>query len=108
MPRSVRTSPRRCAATPFFKLILTHNYLRWTLSGKMMVSGVLTPKVLHTIAWGCLLLATPGSHRDASPPRVAAEKTRQPWAMVHNAFGVDSVQQGEIWNMISPGGEGEQ
>jgi hypothetical protein len=71
-----------------------------------MASCVTTSKVLRTVAWGCLPLATPGGHRDAPPPRVAAENTRQPRAVVHNAFGVDSVQQGDIWNTISLAKEG--
>jgi hypothetical protein len=66
-----------------------------------MARCVTTPKVLRAIAWRCLPLATPGGHRDAPPPRVAAENTRQPWATLHDAFGVDSVQQGDIWNTIS-------
>ena len=54
---------------------------------------VFTPKALRNIAWGCLPLATPGGYNGASPPRVAAEKTRQPWAMSHNAFGIALVSR---------------
>ena len=42
--------------------------------------------------WSQQLQAS-GMHHEpilgANPPRVAAEKMRQPWAMVRNAFGVD-------------------
>ena len=54
-----------------------------------------TPKVLRTIAWGCPLLATPGRQRSAHSPWVAAEKTRQPRAMLRNAFGVGPCPEGE-------------
>jgi hypothetical protein len=36
-------------------------------------------------------MAAGGGERDAPPPRVA-----NGWATVHNAFGVDSVRQGEM------------
>jgi len=50
-----------------------------------------TPEVLRTIAWGCPPLATPGGQRCAPQPKVAAEKRRQPWAMMRNAFSVGVV-----------------
>jgi hypothetical protein len=50
---------------------------------------ILTPKALRNIARGWRLCAYPG--RSVPTPRVAAEKTRQPWAMSHNAFGVALV-----------------
>ena len=49
---------------------------------------VLTPKALRNIARGWRLCAYPGR---PLAPRVAAEKTRQPWAISHNAFGVALV-----------------
>ena len=50
---------------------------------------VFTLKALRNIARGWRLCAYPG--RSVLTPRVAAEKTRQPWAMSHNAFGVALV-----------------
>ena len=33
-------------------------------------------------------------------PRVAAEKTRQPWALLHNAFGVARVSNGQVYGVV--------
>ncbi len=50
---------------------------------------VFTPQALRNLAQGWHPSAYPG--RAAVAPRVAAETTRQPRAMLHNAFGVALV-----------------
>ena len=66
------TSPRVGATYPYPQIRPPD-----TVGKKEAVRSGTTPKVLRTIAWGCLLLATPGRRRCACSPRVAAEKTRQ-------------------------------
>jgi hypothetical protein len=71
-----------------WEISLTHKSGLWTRLKEDMVLRYTTPKVLCDIAWGCLLLATPGHRRRSHLPWVAAEETGQPRAMMRNAFGV--------------------